>query len=161
MSPLAFSLSCHYYKQEKSMNSILKLLPFAGLVLSALGIYEAFKISHVHFTTIESCPILAILPACYVVLVSYTLMTLGWMGVLTSKISFLSRYKNWIFWVGFTPAFLLALAGTMGEIFGFVDCPETASHIPKCFISLGFVLMIAMGWIVYRRVHFVKYQFDL
>ena len=81
------------------MNNILKLIPFAGLILSALGIYEAFKISHLHFTTTESCPTLAILPACYVVLISYTLMTLGWIGVLSHKIAF----KHKLFWIGFTP----------------------------------------------------------
>ena len=134
------------------MNNILKLIPFAGLILSVLGIYETFKISHIHFTTTEFCPTLAILPACYVVLISYTLMTLGWIGVLSHKITF----KHKLFWIGFTPAFLLALAGTTGEIFGFVDCPETPSHIPKCFISLGFVMMIAVGWVVYHRFHSMK-----
>ena len=132
------------------MNNILKLIPFAGLILSALGIYEAFKISHLHFTTTEFCPTLAILPACYIVLISYTLMTLGWVGVLTSKISFLNRHKKWLFWVGFTPAFLLAVTGTAGEIFGFVECPKTANNFPKCFISLAFVFMIAVGWAIYH-----------
>ena len=138
------------------MNNILKLIPFAGLILSALGIYEAFKISHLHLTTTEFCPTLAILPACYVVLISYTLMSLGWIGVLTSKISFISHHKKTIFWIGFTPAFSLALVGASGEIFGFVSCPKTENHFPKCFISLGFVLMIAVGWVVYHRWCFVK-----
>lgn len=117
-----------------------------GLVLSAFGVFEALRISHLHFNTAESCPTLAALPACYVVLVCYSAMAAAWIGRLTSKIPPLGRYKTLLFWAGFTPAFLLALVGTTGEIFGFVDCPETPGGLPKCFISLAFVLILAALW---------------
>ena len=124
----------------------MKIIAVIGLVLSAFGVFEAFKISHLHFSTEESCPTLAVLPACYFVLVCYSAMVAAWIGQLTLKILPLSCYKNLLFWAGFTPAFLLAVAGTTGEIFGFVDCPETPGGLPKCFVSLGFVIALAVLW---------------
>ena len=125
----------------------MKVIATIGLLLSVFGVYEGFKISHVHFNTIESCPTIGLLPACYVVLIAYSLMSLAWVGTLSQKISFLEKKGSVLFWAGFTPTFLLALTGIIGEIFGFVDCPETANHFPKCFISFGFVVVIGGLWV--------------
>lgn len=131
----------------------MKIIAIIGLLLSAFGFYEAFKISHIHFNTVESCPTIGLIPACYVVLISYGLMGLAWISVL-----FLKKYVPVLFWIGFTPTFLLALTGVTGEIFGFVECPETASHFPKCFISLGFVVVIGALWI---GLNFLNKKADL
>lgn len=126
----------------------MKAFAAIGLLLSIFGVVEAFNISHLHFSTEESCPTVAVLPACYVVLICYSAMSLAWLGKLTPKISLLRRYGNHLFWIGFSPAFLLALIGSTGEIFGFVDCPETPGGLPKCFVSLGFVLVLAALWVL-------------
>lgn len=125
----------------------MKIISIIGGLLSALGAYEAFKISHIHFSTVESCPTISFIPACYVVLIAYVLMSLAWAGVLSQKTPFLKKHAPILFWLGFTPTFLLALTGIIGEIFGFVECPETANHFPKCFISFGFVVVIGGLWI--------------
>lgn len=130
---------------------MIRNIAIIGLLLSVFGAYEAFKISYMHFNTVESCPTLSFLPACYVVLVSYSLMALAWLGSLAHRVMLLNNHKNKLFWIGFTPAFLLALIGVTGEIFGFVDCPETPSGLPKCFVSLGFVILIASGWIIMMK----------
>lgn len=124
----------------------MKALAAIGLFLSVFGVVEAFNISHLHFSTEESCPTLAILPACYVVLICYSAMSLAWVGKLITKISLVERYGGLLFWIGFSPAFLLALVGSTGEVFGFVDCPKTPGGMPKCFVSLGFVLVLAALW---------------
>lgn len=125
----------------------MKIISIVGLLLSVLGVYEAFKISDLHFNAVESCPTIGFLPACYVVFISYSLMSLGWIGVLSQKIAFLTKYRSVFFWIGFTPTFLLALTGIIGETFGFIECPETPNHFPKCFISFSFVLVIGALWI--------------
>lgn len=125
----------------------MKIISIIGLLLSVLGFYEAFKISAIHFSTVEYCPTIGFLPACYVVFISYGLMSLGWIGVLTERVAFLTKRRSVLFWMGFTPTFLLALTGMVGEIFGFIECPETPNHFPKCFISFGFVLVISALWI--------------
>lgn len=124
-----------------------KIISIIGLLLSVFGAYEAFKISHIHFNTVESCPTVGLIPACYVVLTSYSLMSLAWGGVLAQKIVLLKKYASILFWMGFAPTFLLALTGVVGEIFGFVECPETPGGLPKCFISFGFVLVIGGLWV--------------
>lgn len=120
----------------------MKLLAFIGLGLSVYGGFEAFKISHLHFIAEAACPTISVIPACYVVLICYTLMALAWLSVLTNKASIVKRG----FWIGFTPAFILAVIGTSGEIFGFASCPKTAIGIPKCFFSLGFVTALGILW---------------
>jgi hypothetical protein len=138
----------------------LKIIPYIGLGLSIAGGYGAFGISHLHLTTHQSCPLLGIIPACYIILMAYGLMTLGWIGRIPfDYFIFIRRYRNILFWVGLVPAFLLALMGSMGEVFGFANCPHTGSGFPKCFISFGFLIILVLMWPKSLLENFVKKKF--
>lgn len=42
-----------------------------------------------------------------------------------------------LFSLAITPVIAFAMYGTIGEVFGFAECPRTDSGIPMCFLSLG------------------------
>ncbi len=118
-------------------------LGLLGFGFSAYAAYVAFNLSVVHLGGTPTCPVVFDIPACMIVLVCYLLITIAW-GMLLAKIG---RWPLIIFMIGFIPAFLLALMGSTGEIFDFVNCPATEAGFPKCFISLAFLIALAAGWV--------------
>lgn len=114
-----------------------------GLGFSAFAAYEAFSLSMTHLGGPPVCPVLFGVPACIIVLVCYVLITAAWGMALAGK---QNRNALMVFAAGFTPAFLLALVGSTGEIFHFMSCPHTPKGFPKCFISFGFLIVLALGW---------------
>ncbi len=128
-------------RQKELLSTGLGLLGFGFSVFAA---YVAFSLSTIHLSGTLTCPVVFGIPACVIVLVCYLLITIAWGMVLANK------QGNWpliIFVVGFIPAFLLALMGSAGEIFGFANCPATETGFPKCFISLIFLMALAVGWV--------------
>ena len=121
-------------------------LNLLGLGFSAYASYEAFKLSASHLGSVDLiCPVLLGIPACVIVLICYLLIALAWAMVLAGK----QNHKALIvFSIGFTPAFLLALIGSAGEIFNFASCPHTPTGFPKCFISFWFLIALAIAWAV-------------
>lgn len=73
-----------------------------------------------------ACPSIGPVPACYLVFGSFLLALIGSLG----------RY-NTAFYIGLGFPTLLAAYASVGEIFGFVECPQTASGIPMCYLSLS------------------------
>lgn len=119
-------------------------LGLLGLGFSAYAAYVAFSLSAIHLGGIPTCPVVLGIPACVIVLVCYLLITIAWGMMMTRK----GRWPLIIFMIGFIPAFLLALMGSAGEIFDFANCPATETGFPKCFISLAFLIALAVGWAV-------------
>ncbi len=95
-------------------------------VLSAVA-----KLSYLHATTSEICPLLINIPACYIILFSVS-------GAL---ITHYLRYSH-LFFIFSSIPLLLALAGTVLQILGKVECPKNETGIPLCFISLGIFLTV-------------------
>ncbi len=120
-------------------------LGLLGLVFSAFAAYVAFSLSALHLDGTPTCPIVFDMPACVIVFVCYVLIIIAWGMALTKKQGYWTQI---IFAVGFLPAFLLALIGSTGEILGFASCPATDTGFPKCFISLIFLIALALGWVV-------------
>jgi hypothetical protein len=120
-------------------------LGLLGLGFSAFAAYVAFSLSAIHLGGTPTCPVVFGIPACVIVLLCYVLITIAWGMMLAKK---QGRWPLIIFTVGFVPAFLLALMGSTGEIFGFANCPATETGFPKCFISLAFLIALAVGWAV-------------
>lgn len=118
-------------------------LALIGLAFSAYASTQAFTLSRSHLIGPPVCPVLLGIPACVIVLVSYVLITIAWGMALVEKKS--DRAFNF-FVFGFLPAFILALIGSAGEIFGVGKCPHTSAGTPKCYISFGFLIMLAIGW---------------
>ena len=113
------------------MNKVLRIIIVA---LAGLGFWGAASISYIHWTGSESCPMLKVIPACYVVLAGYSLI------LLESLITWDRYFK--LFLIGWTPVILLACLGVYGELSGTFQCPRTASGIPKCYFSAAFGAVI-------------------
>lgn len=124
----------------KHWSTGLRLL---GLGLSVFAVYTAFSLSVAHLNGISICPMVLGYPACVIVLICYFLITIAWGMALTKNIG---HWPLVIFLIGFFPALLLALIGSTGEVFGFANCPVTENGFPKCFISLAFLIAMAVGW---------------
>ncbi len=132
-------------KSKEYLSTGLGLL---GLGFSAYAAYVAFSLSAIHLSGTPTCPVVFSIPACVIVLVCYLLITIAWGMALAKK---QERWSQIIFVSGFIPAFVLALMGSTGEIFGFANCPATETGFPKCFISLAFLIALVVGWVVARN----------
>lgn len=93
------------------------------------AIYGASSLSLSDFNGTISCPKLAGIPACYLVLLFFVL------GGISNFVKNKFTNKAFFFFIG-TPG-LLALFASIQELNVPNTCPQTASGIPMCFISLG------------------------
>jgi hypothetical protein len=85
----------------------------------------------------NSCPMLGIVPACYLVFFGYMAMLLSVVFNLHQKLT--------VFLLGWAPVFLLAFTGTVLELTSKPTCPRTESDIPMCYLSLTVAcLLIAL-----------------
>ena len=92
-------------------------LTLIGLV--ALGLLSGGRLSYSHFQSGETCPILGIVPACYVAFAGYLMMASA-LGVRTARPEVdLSR----MFWLGLLAAGGLALIGSGLELIKGDVCP--------------------------------------
>ncbi len=119
-------------------------LNLLGLLLSVYATSQALALSRLHLSGPPVCPVLLGIPACLIVLLCYVLISISWGIALAGK---QNRLALIVFLSGFTPAFLLAVYGSLGEIFGFAECPKTPNGFPKCFISFGFLIVLMGGWL--------------
>ncbi len=120
-----------------------------GMGLSGFGFYQGVTLSVDQLATGNACPSLGPLPACYLVAVSYGLVSLAWVLrfiIKPAPVSPTSSMVGKVFYVGFLPIFILAVIGSVSEAFGFQVCPHTASGFPKCVISLIVGLIILFSW---------------
>ena len=113
---------------------INKLSRIALIALSGLGTFAGLRLSIEHMQHGEICPILGPIPACNIVFLGYLCVLLA--ALLISK-SFVKR----LFYIGWTPVFLLALMGVVLELTKGHVCPPGAYGIPQCFFSLAMALL--------------------
>jgi len=132
----------------KSHDLAASILWIIGIAASTYAVFQVYKISALQFNAVADCPHAFGIPACYVVLLCYMLITAAWIFGLKASSSI---KPSFIFLLGFAPAFLLAATGSVGEIFDFVSCPKTASNFPKCFISFAFLIGLAIIWYLYFK----------
>jgi len=93
------------------------------------AIYGAGNLSFNDYQGTISCPKIAGIPACYLVLLFFVL------GAVTHFVKSNLSQKAFFFFIG-TPG-LLALFASIQELNVSHTCPQTDSGIPMCFISLG------------------------
>lgn len=106
-----------------------------GLVL--FGMWSSGTLSWRQFHSGEACPILGLVPVCYLVFTGY----------LTMLCAIILRTWRplfyWLFWAGLFMVGVLALLGSTFEFIKGPICPRTFGWIPMCYLSLVFSLLIA------------------
>lgn len=110
--------------------------------ISAIGLFGAAAITFEHATGIESCPTLGPVPACYVVLLGY--------GLTGASMFVVVRLRTALFVAGWLPVFGLALVGSSMQVLGLVQCPNSTSGTPGCFLSLMLAISLIVSFLVER-----------
>lgn len=113
-------------------------------ILLAIGFYGAASVSYANATG-HPCPAVAAVPICYLVLFAYAAMV----GALLIR---RGRIMQFLFCIGWGTAFLIALVGSLAELFaGGGVCPvagggslrgAASTSIPMCFLSLALLAAI-------------------
>ncbi|MCH9652759.1 MAG: hypothetical protein K0U86_02915 [Planctomycetes bacterium] len=103
-----------------------------------LGTWSSGKLSWNQYHSDEACPLLSIIPACYLALTGYVLMLAGFVFQNRSLIFY------WLFWWGLGMAGGLALLGSVMELISGDICPRAFEWIPMCYISLGFSVTVGI-----------------
>jgi len=115
----------------------------AIVLLASIGVLGVGRISIIHWTGEASCPMISSLPACYLILIAYSLIVLSMYPRLQKAVG--------VFLVGWTPVITLALAGVVGELTNSLQCPRLENGIPQCFISATLALIIGLlAWVLFR-----------
>lgn len=120
--------------------NIWSIIVFAVVMIAIFGT-APLVISH--WTHGEICPKILGVPACYIVLVCFLT------GLTTHLFS--SKKANLFFFIFISLVTLIASYGTMGELFGFAECPRTSSGIPMCFISMSICVTLIISKSLYIR----------
>lgn len=128
------------------MTQIL-LIRLALLSIAAFGTFAGMRLSVSHLKHGEICPVLGPVPACFIVL-------LGYLCVLIVAIIPQKMWSKQIFYLGWSPVFLLATYGVIFEIIQGQICPPGPASIPQCFFSLA---MAVICWVSFRQIdkHFL------
>ena len=119
------------------------LLRTAIFLLAGIGVLGVGRISVIHWTGEAFCPMISSLPACYVILIAYSLIVLSMYPRLQKALL--------VFLIGWVPVTVLALTGVLGELTGMLQCPHLENGIPQCFISAAFALTIGLlAWFLFK-----------
>jgi len=103
-------------------------------VILILAILGAGSLSYTELIEKDVCPKMLGIPACYIVLVSFTMA--GIMHALKTPLS------NYLYFAAIGFVLFFALKGTITELRGIPICPRTAGGTPMCFISLGLCISL-------------------
>jgi len=119
------------------------LIRLAIFVLGGIGFLGVGDISLSHWNAEASCPTIANIPACYIILLGYGLILISpFINAKTSTVIFL---------IGWLPVITLAFIGVIGDLTSTVACPSSESGIPKCYFSAAFSLTIGiLYWRLYK-----------
>ena len=110
--------------------------------LGVIGSFAAAPIAYRHATGTEMCPMLGPVPACYVVLLGYT--------VAGASVFLRARFRTPVFVAGWLPVFALALMASSLEVLGNEVCPKGGNNIPTCFFSLALATSLIAAFLVER-----------
>jgi hypothetical protein len=115
----------------------------AIVLLASVGVLGVGRISIIHWTGEASCPMISSLPACYLILIGYSLIVLSMYPRL--------KKASALFLVGWAPVITLALAGVVGELTDSLQCPHLENGIPQCFISAALASIVGLlAWRLFR-----------
>jgi hypothetical protein len=109
----------------------------AIVLLAGIGVLGVGHISVIHWSGEASCPMIGSLPACYIILIGYSLIVLSMYPRL--------QKASTLFLFGWIPVTTLALTGVVFELTDILQCPHLENEIPQCFISATFALIIDLS----------------
>ena len=114
------------------------------ILIAGLAIYGSIGLVIEELGSKNICPKIIGIPACYIVLGSFT-------GALLAH--FLpAKNGKWIYFFFVGIVTMIASTGTIGELTETVRCPRTAGGIPICFFSLAICLsLLAAKFALHRQ----------
>ncbi len=107
-----------------------------------IGLFGIVPITIQHAAGIASCPMLGIVPACYVVTLAYSLTGASMLVV--------AKLRSALFLAGWIPIFGLALLGSSMQVLGNEACPRSVGDIPGCYLSLTLTTSLILAFLVER-----------
>ena len=107
--------------------------------LVAFGVFSGGRLSYQHYLSGEACPILKVVPACYIAFAGYLAITAALVVPLLS-----GQSLSWLFWAGLAVAGGLALLGSAFELINGNVCPRAFGWLPMCYVSLAFSVIIGI-----------------
>jgi hypothetical protein len=123
------------------------MIRLALVALVALGLWSAGRLAWSHYQSGEACPILGVVPACYIALGGYLLMATS----VTAVIAKPDLRLSWMFWLGLVAAGGLALVGSGMELAKGDVCPKAFGWLPMCYVSLAFSVVIGILFAITTR----------
>jgi len=115
----------------------------AIVLLASIGVLGVGRISITHWVGEASCPMIGPLPACYIILIGYSLIVLSMFPRL--------QQASVVFLIGWVPVIMLAVSGVVGELTGILQCPHLENGIPQCYLSAALVSIIGVpAWLLFR-----------
>ena len=124
---------------------IVNVLKIVLWGLLGTGFYGALSVSYTTITGTSPCPNIGGVPACFIVLLGYTVMLVASLLPKCSK-------AHWLFLLAWTPVFLLAFFGTIFEIGDGNTCPKTTSGLALCYVSLAFAIIVALLYFLILKI---------
>lgn len=114
------------------------------LAMLGLGFWSSSNLVITEITSGDGCPYLGPVPACLVAFVSYFAMSVATgLRLLKPKVKWAWK----LFLGGVAGAGILAIIGSLMEVFIGNICPVGPGGVPMCFVSLGMCIAIAIcGW---------------
>jgi hypothetical protein len=116
------------------------VIRLALIVLVVLGLWSSTRLAYSHYQSGEACPILGIVPACYIALAGYLMMA----SSVAVTIAKPELNLSWMFWLGLLAAGGLALLGSGMELAKGDVCPKAYGWLPMCYVSLAFSVLIGI-----------------
>ncbi len=115
----------------------------AIVLLASIGVLGVGRISISHWTGEAACPMMGSLPACYIILIGYSLIVLSMYPRLQKAFV--------LFLIGWVPVAMLALTGVVGELTDVLQCPHLENGIPQCYLSAALALFIGLlTWLLFK-----------
>jgi di/tricarboxylate transporter len=125
--------------------SMMIRLVLFGLV--AFGVWNGGRLSYLHYHSGEACPILKVVPACYIAFSGYLMMAISLMATSVK----IKLDVTALFWVGLLVAGGLALIGTGFELVKGDVCPKAFGWLPMCYVSLAFSVLTGVLYATISR----------
>jgi hypothetical protein len=116
------------------------MIRLALIVLVVLGLWSSARLAYSHYQSGEACPILGIVPACYVAMAGYLMMAASVAATIVKP----ELNLSWLFWLGLLAAGGLALLGSGMELAKGDVCPKAYGWLPMCYVSLAFGVLIGI-----------------
>jgi hypothetical protein len=123
------------------------VIRLALIALVVLGLWSSSRLAYSHYQSGEACPILGIVPACYIALAGFLMMA----SSVAATIARPELSLSWMFWFGLLAAGGLALLGSGMELAKGDVCPKAYGWLPMCYVSLAFSVLIGILYALMSR----------